>query len=81
MPRTYSVFIPKTKIEAGYTIENREGYYLLNSFELTFGYNWKESITKEHTLTPILINFVNTTQTTAAYDSILNENQALQESF
>lgn len=81
MPRTYSVFIPKTKIEAGYTIENREGYYLLNSFELTFGYNWKESITKEHTLTPVIINFVNTTQTTAAYDSILNENQALQESF
>lgn len=79
--RARSTFVPKTKIEANYTIENREGYYLLNSFYVNFGYNWKETITKEHALTPFTINFVNTSQTTAAYDSILNQNPALKESF
>lgn len=81
LQRSNSPFVPKTKIEAGYKIENREGYYLLNSFNLSFGYNWKETITKEHEFTPVLINFVNTTQTTAAYDSILAENEALEESY
>lgn len=81
IPRSQSTFVPKTKIETNYTIENREGYYLLNSFYVNFGYNWKESISKEHSFTPFSINFVNTTQTTAAYDSILNQNEALKESF
>lgn len=81
LKRTSSIYVPKTKIETSYTIENREGYYLLNSFYVNFGYNWKETITKEHSLIPFSINFVNTTQTTAAYDSIINQNEALQESF
>ncbi|MEO6166464.1 MAG: BamA/TamA family outer membrane protein [Chitinophagales bacterium] len=79
--RTRSVFVPKTKIEANYTVENREGYYLLNSFYVNFGYDWKETITKEHSLTPITVNYVNTTQTTEKYDSIIGQNPALQESF
>lgn len=79
--RSQSAFVPKTKIETNYTIENREGYYLMNSFYINFGYNWKESISKEHLFTPFSINFVNTTQTTEAYDSILNQNEALKESF
>lgn len=79
--RTTSLFVPKTKIEANYTIENRQGYYNLNSFYVNYGYNWKESVTKEHSITPISINYVNTTDTTAAFNEILNANPALVESY
>ena len=81
MARTASLFVPKTKIEFNYSLENRQGYYNLYSFYVNYGYIWKETITKEHSFTPISINYLDVSNTTPAFDSILLLNPALAESY
>lgn len=51
-------FIPKTIISTSYQRLSRGSLYSLNSFKAEFGYNWKESLYKEHTFNPISINYV-----------------------
>lgn len=55
---TESAFVPRTNIQFGYDILQRQKLYSINSFRGQFGYIWKESIRKEHTFNPISINFV-----------------------
>lgn len=52
-----NAFIPRTNILASYQILSRADYSL-NAIKAEFGYNWKESIFKEHTFNPISINYV-----------------------
>jgi outer membrane protein insertion porin family len=52
-----NAFIPRTNILASYQILSRADYSL-NAIKGEFGYNWKESIFKEHTFNPISINYV-----------------------
>lgn len=68
---TRSGFIPKTNIQLAYEMINRQRYFTLNSFRASYGYSWKESPQKEHTLNPISINYVQPLHVTQAYlDSI-----------
>ncbi|MBE7169867.1 MAG: BamA/TamA family outer membrane protein [Williamsia sp.] len=70
---TRSGFIPKTNIQLAYELINRQQYFTLNSFRASYGYSWKESPKKEHTLNPISINYVLPLNITKAYrDSIVN---------
>ena len=48
--QTNSGFIPKTRFNIGYEYFDQSAEYTLNSFKASFGYVWKESVTKEHTL-------------------------------
>ncbi|MBB2151751.1 translocation and assembly module lipoprotein TamL [Pedobacter gandavensis] len=52
-----NAFIPKTNILASYQILDRVDY-TLNAIKAEFGYDWKESIYKEHVFNPISINYV-----------------------
>jgi hypothetical protein len=53
----FSKFNPKTVFTSSYTYQQRPDYtrYLTN---LSFGYTWKESEKKRHTINPLVINFV-----------------------
>jgi outer membrane protein insertion porin family len=69
---TRSAFVPKTEIELGYDFLNKIRLYTLNSFRGSFGYDWKESIRKEHQLNPISIIYVQPLNVTQEYmDSAL----------
>jgi outer membrane protein insertion porin family len=69
---TNSAFVPKTNIELGYDFLNKIRLYTLNSFRASFGYDWKESIRKEHQLNPISIIYVQPLNVTKEYiDSAL----------
>ena len=68
---TRSGFVPKTNIQLGYELINRQRYFTLNSFKASYGYSWKESPKKEHTLNPISITYVLPLHITDTYlDSI-----------
>lgn len=60
-------YLPQTTIKLGYDILQRQKLYTMNSFRLSYGYNWKESAQKEHQLTPININYVQPITVTPAY--------------
>jgi outer membrane protein insertion porin family len=76
-----SRFVPKTNIRAGYHVLNRVNFFLLNSFNANFGYNWRETMTSEHRLNPININYVHVPFRSDAFNEVLERNQFLQRSF
>jgi outer membrane protein assembly factor BamA len=53
----------------------------MNSFNISYGYTWKESAQKEYEITPIAINFAKLMKTTPAFEALLNENRYLRKSF
>ncbi|RYD98398.1 MAG: hypothetical protein EOP54_07740 [Sphingobacteriales bacterium] len=55
-----SNFIPKSNIKLGYNYYLRQTAYRLNTFNLGFGYLWKEAVNKDHKLYPINITYVRT---------------------
>ncbi len=55
-----SLFVPRTTIQASYDVTVRQSLYLIHSGKVSYGYQWKEEIRKEHQLFPININYVQT---------------------
>jgi len=66
-----NAFIPRTTLATGYTIINRNKLYTLNSFNASFGYQWKTSIHVQHTLDLEDLTYVDPENVTQLYlDSI-----------
>ena len=82
---TSGAYVPRTTIQLGYDILQRQKLYALNSFRANLGYNWKESARKEHQLNPISITYVKPLNVTDQYfDSIKNYpvlQRAIEEQF
>lgn len=72
-------FVPRTNIQAGYEILNRQGLYSLNSIKGGYGYIWKESLQKEHTFYPISIQYVQPIKVTQEYQNLQREDQTLRK--
>jgi outer membrane protein insertion porin family len=49
--------------------------------DASFGYNWKESITTEHSLIPLSITFAHLANTTQKFNDLLSTNPLLKKSF
>lgn len=74
--RTNGVVVPRTIVKASYSYESQKDLLRINSYKLSYGYNWKETIRKEHQLYPININYVKTdtfseVASTATYANLL----------
>lgn len=74
-------YLPKTQFKLGFNLQNRVGYFRLNSFNAAYGYSWRESEIKSHELYPIDITFVQTNKTSPEFDALLSENTVLANSF
>lgn len=51
-------FVPRTTFMLAYELLNRQKLYTMQSFRAGLGYNWKESIQKEHQFNLVSINYV-----------------------
>ncbi len=68
---TNNAFIPRTTLSTGFTIINRTNLYTLNSYNGSFGYQWKPNVHKQYTFDLIDVNFVDAANITKVYlDSI-----------
>ncbi|MHB8206471.1 translocation and assembly module lipoprotein TamL [Mucilaginibacter sp.] len=68
---TNNAFIPRTILTTGYTLIDRSQLYNLNSFNASWGYQWKPSLYKQHTLDLLDFTYVDAANITALYlDSI-----------
>jgi outer membrane protein assembly factor BamA len=74
-------FLPKTDFRVGVNVQNRVGFFRLNSLNIAAGYLWRESESKSHELFPIDINFVKTDNTSDVFDELLTNNTFLANSF
>ena len=80
-PGRFRYAVPKTRIGLGGDILKRSKLYTLASLNASFGYTWKANQFVYHELNPVSVNYVNLSNTTAEFDSILNKNPFLRRSF
>ncbi|HXB45775.1 MAG TPA: BamA/TamA family outer membrane protein, partial [Puia sp.] len=74
---TAGAFVPKTNVELGYDYLTKIRLYTLNSLHGSFGYDWKESARKDHTLNPIAITYVQPLNVTQEYKDSAVKNPVL----
>ncbi len=68
---TDNAYIPRTILTTGYTLINRTQLYSLNSFNASFGYQWKPSVHKQNNLNLLEITYVDPENVSKQYtDSI-----------
>ena len=72
-------FVPRTNIQLGYDVLNKQKLYTLNSFRGAYGYIWKENIRKEHTFYPISIQYVKPIKITQLYLDSLSQDLTLKK--
>jgi outer membrane protein insertion porin family len=72
--------LPRTTFTIGDDYQKREGFFTLNSFNLSAGYTWKQGGWQQ-SFSPLSVNLVNTLQTSAKLDSLLDQNRRLRTSF
>lgn len=78
-PRT--TFVPRTKFNLGYEFLNRADLYSLESIRGGFGYVWKETEKITHDLTMFGFNSVRPLRITPKFDTILQQDISLRQSF
>ncbi len=72
--------LPRTAFSLSDDFQQREGFFTINSFNFSAGYNWRK--TKwSHEVDPVFINFINLLKTSNELDDLLNENRRLRTSF
>jgi outer membrane protein insertion porin family len=74
-------YLPTTEASIGSRIQQRINYFRLNSFNLAYGYAWRENTLKNHEFFPVDINFVELGKTSEDFDELLKQNPYLQRSF
>lgn len=73
-------FVPQTRIGLGFSFLDRVEFFQMNSYNATYGYNWRPSKTWTFDATPINLQYVRV-NSSPAFDSILQERPFLQRSF
>lgn len=73
-----SAFVPRTNIQLGYEFQNRTTLYTLNTFNASFGYQWKENVRKEHELKLIDISLINPANVTPKFEELAMNNPYLR---
>lgn len=74
-------FLPKTQFKIAYNLQNRVGFFRLNSFNAGYGYLWKESADRSHELYPVDVNYIRTDKRSEQFETLLKNNPVLAKSF
>lgn len=81
-------FIPRSRRELNWTrislsadLLNRPHYFSMAQFNAAFTYDWRASRHVSNSLTLFKLTYINLMRTTAEFDSIMNANRAIAESF
>ena len=75
------LFIPQTTLKIGNDFQRRVSLFSINSTNLKWGYQWKETAEKQHQLYPISLNRVSILAKTQEFEDLINVNPRLENSF
>lgn len=73
--------VPKTKLGINGSLISRIQYYDLASFQFEYGFQWNSNKYIKHELTPVDLTYSKLLRTTTEFDSILDNNTFLKQSF
>jgi outer membrane protein assembly factor BamA len=74
-------YLPTTEFSLGLRVQQRIGFFRMNSFNLSSGYTWRENTLKTHELYPVDISYVQLGKRSVEFDSMLQERPFLERSF
>ncbi|MBI1226735.1 MAG: BamA/TamA family outer membrane protein [Bacteroidetes bacterium] len=78
--RVRGSYLPRTAFSVGDDFQQRNGFFTLNSFNLSAGYRWRKN-RFQHELNPFFVNVVDVLQTSNQLDELLRQNNRLRASF
>ena len=89
MPRLIAPkFVPRSRFQLNWTrfqlgadLLNRPHYFKMAQFNASMSYDWRVSRHVSSTFTPIKLTYTNLMRTTQEFDSIMNANPAVAQSF
>jgi outer membrane protein insertion porin family len=73
-------YLPTTDINLGFRVQQRINYFRLNSFNLGYGYTWRENTLKTHELFPIDINYMRLGNRSVEFNDLITSNRFLARS-
>ncbi len=76
-----SKFIPNNHIRLDLRYINQMQFYQMSFFRLLYGYRWAESVFRSHELNLIDITYQHMLKSTHVFDSMVNKNPLLKQSF
>lgn len=74
-------YLPTTEFSLGFRLQQRIGFFKLNSFNLSSGYTWRENTLKTHELYPVDISYVQLGRQSPEFIELLERNPFLKGSF
>ncbi|MDJ1482046.1 BamA/TamA family outer membrane protein [Cytophagaceae bacterium YF14B1] len=80
IPYSSHRYMPQTTMKVGFKLQNRVDYFLLNSLNIAYGYSWRETAKKNHTLYPADITFFQLGNISELFESRLQNDPYLQRS-
>lgn len=81
IPYRSAKYLPQTQFRVGYNLQQRLQFFKLTSFNVGYGYTWRETTLKTHSFFPIDLSYVRSSNTSAEFDQRLAENPTLANSF
>jgi outer membrane protein insertion porin family len=73
-------FLPTTDIKLGFQLQQRINFFRLNSFNLGYGYTWRENTLKNHELYPVDINYMRVGDKSPEFEEVIGRNRYLAQS-
>ncbi len=80
IPYSSHRYLPQTNMKLGFRLQNRVDYFLLNSFNVAYGYVWRETAQKNHTFYPIDITYLRLGNVSQTFQEELVNKPYLQRS-
>jgi outer membrane protein insertion porin family len=75
-----SIFIPTTRFSLSYNYLKRVNYFDMQTFQLGFGYRWKENIRKQHDFSPVGLSLTSLANKSLVFKELLAANPFLKKS-
>lgn len=76
-----SIFIPTTRFSLSYNYLKRVNYFDMQTFQVGFGYRWKENIKKQHDFSPVGLSYTSLTNESETFKELLAANPFLKKSY
>lgn len=76
-----SIFIPTTRFSLSYNYLKRVNYFDMQTFQMSFGYRWKENIRKQHDFSPLGLSYTSLTNESETFKELLTANPFLKKSY
>lgn len=76
-----SIFIPTTRFSLSYNYLKRVNYFDMQTFQLSFGYRWKENLRNQHDFSPVGLSYTSLTNESEAFKELLAANPFLKKSY